>query len=155
MKLFNKFYSVLFITMVVLLTCVDCLPAKTLQTDSKSFAIINTQKVFLAVADTEEKRTRGLMYIDSLKENQGMVFLFSGKDYRYFWMKNTEIPLDIVFINNNKITYIQHDLPICRQDKCPIYDSKSKADKVIELKGGFCKKYNIKIGDKVKFSKNI
>jgi len=122
---------------------------------STDFVVIKNQKVFLDVADNREKITRGLMGVDNIAENQGMVFLFKKHDYKTFWMKNMKIPLDIVFISNEKIAKIYNEVPVCEKYPCPLYESKYKIDSVIEFKKGFCEKYNVKVGDKIKFSQDI
>ncbi|OGI00014.1 MAG: hypothetical protein A2039_02275 [Candidatus Melainabacteria bacterium GWA2_34_9] len=122
---------------------------------STDFVVIKNQKVFLDVADNREKITRGLMGVDNIAENQGMVFLFKKHDYKTFWMKNMKIPLDIVFISNEKIAKIYKEVPVCEKDPCTLYGSKYKIDSVIEFKKGFCEKYNVKVGDKIKFSQDI
>jgi len=126
-----------------------------LKPDNFDFVIIKNQKVFLNVADTREKKRQGLMGVDNISENEGMVFLFKKSDYKTFWMKNMKISLDIVFISNEKIVKIYKEVPVCEKDPCPLYDSKYKINSVIEFKKGFCEKYNIKTGDKIKLSQEI
>ena len=121
----------------------------------KNFAILSDKKVFLEIADTDEKRQLGLMFRENLAEDQGMVFLFDKPDYVNFWMKNVKIPLDILFIYKNKVVKIYNMVPGCNQDPCDIYPSQSIVDSVIELKGGFCQKNNIKIGQTIKLNNSI
>lgn len=128
---------------------------ETLKISDNDFVFINNQKVFMNVADTFEKKAQGLMNIDKIAENQGMIFLFKKPDFKKFWMKNMKIPLDIVFIYNEKIVKIYKEVPVCEKYPCPLYDSEYKIDTVIEFKDGFCDKYNVKAGDKVKFSNDI
>ena len=128
---------------------------ESLKTSNSDFVFIKNQKIFLNVADSPEKLMKGLMYIDNISENQGMVFLFKKPDYKKFWMKNMKIPLDILFIYKDKIVKIDKEVPICEKDKCPLYESKYKIDSVLELKAGFCDKYNIKTGDEIKYSQDI
>ncbi|MFB6182833.1 MAG: DUF192 domain-containing protein, partial [Candidatus Nanohaloarchaea archaeon] len=58
-------------------------------------------KITLEIADTREERKKGLMFRKSLKNNHGMLFIFNKSANRTFWMKNTYIPLNIIFINEN------------------------------------------------------
>ena len=95
------------------------------------------------------------MYIDKIADDQGMIFLFEKPDYKYFWMKNMKIPLDIVFLSNDKIVTIYKEVPVCEKDPCHLYASKYKIDTVLEFQKGFCEKYNVKIGDKIKLSQDI
>ena len=117
-----------------------------------NFAVIADKKVSLTVANTLETRSRGLMFVDNLPETEGMLFVFPDIDYRTFWMKNMKIPLDILFLRNNKIITIYENVPPCVDDPCPYYESKEKSDKVIELKSGFCEKYGVKPGRSISFT---
>jgi len=74
------------------------------------------------IVDTNAERARGLMFRESLCGNCGMLFAFDDLDYRSFWMKNTLMPLDIIFID---------------------------ARYVLEVNGGFTKENNINVGDKL------
>lgn len=151
----KKFIKVL-IVIIISITC-HCGPVfgKTLNINDSDYVIINNRKVFLNVADTQSKRSRGLMFVDKLSEDQGMVFLFDISDYEYFWMKNMKIPLDIVFINDNKIAKIYKEVPVCKSDNCKLYNSEYKVDTVLELKTGFCSKYNVKVGELIRFSDGV
>lgn len=92
---------------------------------------------------------QGLMYRKSMDENRGMLFLMPREETQSFWMKNTHIPLDIIFINNNKeIVMIRpNTIPY---SKLPV-PSDVPAKYVLEVNSDYCKKYNVKIGDKVSF----
>ncbi len=126
--------------------------SETLIVDEHSYIIVNKKKFFTKVADTNEKKIKGLMGIDNIKENQGMLFLFKNRAYRSFWMKNMKISIDILFIYKNKVVKIYKEVPICENTSCPVYESGSKADSVLELTAGSCGKFGIKVGDKVVFS---
>lgn len=126
-----------------------------LQTSDLDYVIINSHKVFLNIADTPEKRTNGLMFIDKISENQGMVFLFGKPEYEAFWMKNMKMPIDILFIKKDKISKIYKEVPICKSEPCKLYNSNFPVDSVLELKTGFCDKYNVKAGDKISFSEDV
>jgi uncharacterized membrane protein (UPF0127 family) len=76
----------------------------------------------------------------------GMLFMMDNEDH-HFWMKNCIIPLDIIFIENNKITKIHHNCQPCRSNDCERYDG--FGDMVLELHGNQCKKYGIKDGDQI------
>jgi uncharacterized membrane protein (UPF0127 family) len=106
-------------------------------------------KIDIEIAETEEKQTQGLMYRNKMKENRGMLFIFDKDDYRYFWMKNTVIPLDMVFVNSNfKIVTIRKN---ARPYDLSSYASTAPAKYVVEVNAGFCDKYGIKVGDKISF----
>ena len=114
------------------------------------YAEINNQKINLELAITNEQKAQGLMFRADL--TGGMLFVYDTEAQRSFWMKNTLIPLDIIFIDkNNKITTIHHALP-CEAEPCKIYAS-PKAKYVLEVNGNFTEKNSIKTGDKVLFLK--
>ena len=88
---------------------------------------------------------------DSLGENEGMLFIFDKEDYYSFWMLNTRIPLDIIWINANKeIIHIERNLQPCT-DSCPKYSPNEKALYVLEVNANYTSKNGINIGDKVAF----
>jgi uncharacterized membrane protein (UPF0127 family) len=78
----------------------------------------------------------------------GMLFMMDN-DNHSFWMKNCIIPLDIIFISNNKVSKIHHNCPPCETDECERYEG--TGDLVLELDGGTCNKYDITEGDRVYF----
>jgi hypothetical protein len=74
------------------------------------------------IADTPEKRRAGLMHRVSLPENQGMLFVFEKPGIYGFWMKNTLIPLDIIWLDENfKVVYIKENVQPCLEENCPIF----------------------------------
>ena len=108
-------------------------------------------KVKVEIADNNEERTKGLMFREKLGENEGMLFIFDDEEIRNFWMKNTLISLDIIFIDKDKrITNIEKADP-CEEDTCRIYSSKGLAKYVLEVNQGFTDKNNINEGDIVRF----
>jgi len=129
--------------------------AENLKTNDSYFVIVKNKKIIVSIARTKPELMKGLMYIDNLPEDKGMIFLFQEPDYKAFWMKNMKIPLDILFIYKDKVVTIDKEVPFCKKDPCPVYESKYKVDKVLELKAGFCKKYNVKTGDKIKLSPDV
>lgn len=109
-------------------------------------------KVFLDVALTQEQKNKGLMNKKDLPENKGMVFIFRPKEKVTFWMKDTLIPLDMVFIDRGKIVkIIKNTIP---NQTSTLYPSEFPVTEVIEVNGGYTNKYLISVGDRVIF-KNI
>ena len=102
--------------------------------------------VLLEVANTFKERRKGLMFRNSLKENHGMLFILDKPINIDIWMKNTLLPLDIIFISNTKILNIYENLLPCTKKNCAKFNSKFKVDKIIELNAGAVKKFNIQIG---------
>lgn len=103
-------------------------------------------------AESLAHQAKGLMNREKLDENSGMLFVFSNETKRIFWMKNTYIPLDLIFISKDKkIVEIKEDLEPCRVDNCPSYTSETKAQYVLEVNAGFVQKNQIQIGEEVVF----
>ncbi len=105
-------------------------------------------------ADTREKIDQGLMFRDSLGEKEGMFFYLSYNAYHPFWMFNTKIPLEIIFLNENFSIIDIIEMDPCsdsgnetRMPNCTIYFSKWPALYAIEVNQNFSKKYGIKEGD--------
>ena len=102
------------------------------------------------VADDEAEREQGLMYRTKLADGRGMWFDFKDEAPRSFWMKNTLIPLDIIFFSSKReaVKIIQGMEP-CRMADCTFYYSGSPAMFALELPAGYAEKHGIKIGDKI------
>ncbi len=98
------------------------------------------------IAVTSQERQKGLMFRKSLPENQGMFFVFGKADLHSFWMKDTYIPLDIIWIDKNRVVHIEQAVP-CKEN-CPSYKPDNPAKYILETNAGFAK--NIQIGDEVK-----
>ncbi len=112
-------------------------------------ATINQTQFKLAVAATPQQQQIGLMFRPALPDDEGMLFPFQPARRVGFWMKNTLIPLDMLYIREGIIREIQHNVPPCQADPCPSYPSKGEIDQVIELRGGRSKELNIQVGDRV------
>jgi uncharacterized protein len=108
-------------------------------------------KPFLAeIADTPEKQSKGLMFRQKINDDYCMLFIFPDEDTRSFWMKNTLIALDIIFLNHERqIVDMFLAVPPCGGDPCPAYTAKFPAQYVLEINGGLAKKMKLKIGDKI------
>jgi hypothetical protein len=116
-------------------------------------AEINGHSFSLYLAKTSQDQAVGLAKFNKIDKNQGMLFIFSKPDYYSFWMKNMKFPIDIIFINKNIIVDIFQNVPSQKNnDNLPIYTTKNKADKVLELNSGITSEYKIKIGSEVKIS---
>ncbi len=104
-------------------------------------------KIDIEIADTEYDRQLGLMKRKSMEENEGMLFIFPGESLKSFWMRNTFIPLDMIFVNANKEIVTIHKNTKVLSDQS--YPSSAPAEYVIEVNAGYTDKYKIKEGDKV------
>jgi hypothetical protein len=97
---------------------------------------------------TEEHRSRGLMYRREMAEDHGMLFVFEDSQNRSFWMHNTCLPLDMLFIaEDGYITGIQENVPTMNDDSRSI---PCRAKFVLEVNAGFCRKFGVKAGQSIK-----
>ena len=105
--------------------------------------------VDVEIARTPEERQRGLMYRKHLAPNQGMLFLFEKTDHLSFWMRNTYIPLDMVFIEPGMrvLGIVENTTPL--SDKSCRVPGESQY--VLEVNAGFSRAHGLKRGDKVQF----
>jgi uncharacterized protein len=106
------------------------------------------------LANTPQKRAEGLMYREHLADDRGMLFTFSQAEAWVFWMKNTKIPLDLIWINEKKqIIHMEQNVPICTRtdDSCPQYRPNEGALYVLELAGGRAESLKIQRGSKLQF----
>ncbi|MBP9818210.1 DUF192 domain-containing protein [Candidatus Shapirobacteria bacterium] len=109
----------------------------------------------LETATTIPQQTIGLMNRTSLPENSGMIFIFNINFTQTFWMKNTLIPLDIIFVTSEGIvTNIEHALPEAKDDQGNFitYKSTTPARYVIEINAGLSDEIGLKPGDKIDLS---
>ena len=105
------------------------------------------------IADTPEKRNFGLMYRQELPEFHGMLFLFPREEPLSFWMKNTPLPLDIIFMNSTlTIVGIAQQTTPFSEKQIP---SGSPAQFVLEVNGGFCQQHDVAVGDRVELPKDL
>mgnify|MGYP003312688224 CR=1 FL=1 len=131
-------------------------PPTPLPSLTSKFATIQTPEgftIFAELAITPDQRTKGLMFRTRLAPNRGMLFTYSEPGYWIFWMKNTKMALDILWLNEKgDIISIQNTAPICtRKDNlCPRYRPTSPAVAVLELGAGRAKKLNLSVGKKLK-----
>jgi uncharacterized protein len=108
-------------------------------------------KITVQVADTPKKREKGLMFVEKLPKNEGMLFVYPVKTFGGFWMKNTFIPLSIAFLDlDGKILRIL-DMEPCYEDECPTYDPELSYYYALEVNLGWFEKNQIKEGDSVQF----
>ena len=108
--------------------------------------------VKVEIAADEEMRAQGLMYRDQLRPATGMLFFFPQDGDYPFWMKNTHIPLDMIWIDKDrKIVHIAHDVPPCKIDDCPNYPPNAIARYVLEVSAGVAREHRLKDGDILKF----
>ena len=142
---FKSYISVLFFLFFVLITVLNA-------QETKNIIIKNNYKdVYFNVEIARKKidRDKGLMFRKNLKLDKGMLFIFPNESKVSMWMKNTLVPLDIIFISKNyKIVDIINNAKAMSKD---ILTSKVKAKYALEINAGLVKKLNIKIGNNIYF----
>jgi len=123
----------------------------------KPWVEIRGQRFTVEVADTFEERERGLMFRDSMEKDNGMLFIHDNEERQAYWMKNTKIPLDILYFSKErKLVSAQERVPPCSAgDRCPPYASEGEALYVLELNAGSVELYKIKAGNEMKISPDI
>lgn len=104
---------------------------------------------YVEIADSPAKREMGLQYRRNLASERGMIFLFPFESEQTFWMKNTPIPLDMIFISRERkiVGIVEQAVPFT-------LDSRSvgaPSQYVLEINGGLAKRYGIQAGDSVRF----
>lgn len=109
------------------------------------------RKIDIEIADNAYERQTGLMYRENLETHQGMLFIFDDEAPRSFFMKNTHIPLDIIFFDSDStaVSFQQNAQPM---DETPL-PSGEPAQFVLEINAGLVDEWNIEIGDKIYFER--
>lgn len=110
------------------------------------------KKIDVEIADNDDARHLGLMYREGMKEDQGMLFIFPKEEEQSFYMKNTVLPLDIIFVNARKQIVKIH------KQTTPFSEKSLPSDKpslyVIEVNSGFTDKFRIKEGSLIDWRRN-
>jgi uncharacterized membrane protein (UPF0127 family) len=100
--------------------------------NEKDWAEINGKRISIETARTARERAQGLMFREELCEDCGMLFIFQKEDLHSFWMKDTIIPIDIIFINKDLTIIDILSAEPCTTEPCPSYISKEKALYILE-----------------------
>ena len=109
-------------------------------------------RVRLEVAVTDEEKQLGLMFRDTLAADHGMLFIFDTDGPQEFWMKNTFIPLDFVWLApTGEVVDVRPNVQPCRADPCPSYGSARPARAVLEVGSGFAAAHGVRPGARLLF----
>ena len=136
-----RWLLILFVTLAATTACTHAAVTVTLR----------EQTFKVEIADDNSERARGLMYRDQMAADAGMLFLFERQEAQAFWMKNTKIPLDILYFDNAWILvgWSLNTPPCSLGDRCPSYPSQAPARYVLELNAGTAERIGVKLGDKL------
>jgi len=133
----------------------EVLISPTYQQNSQGYVRIKDNYFQVILAKTEPQREKGLMGVKELDKDKGMLFIFDKEGIYPFWMKNTLIPLDMIWIDSNyKIVFISQNVQPCRSLICPSIIPNAKANYVLEINAGILQNLGIKIGDMAEFKIN-
>lgn len=140
-----KQFVLLLLLPFLIIGCTSQLTTVTVKTATEDI------EVTVEIADSPEEHTLGLMGRASLKEEHGMLFVFENEEQKIFWMKNTKIPLDIIFINADGIIVdVKENFQPCLVEECEKYYSEP-AQYVLEVNAGFVEKYGVEVLDSMFF----
>ena len=105
------------------------------------------------IADEPDEQRQGLMFRDEMPRDHGMLFIFDREQPRSFWMKNTRIPLDIIYFDAERrlVSVVENARP-CRTAQCPGYPSAGPAQYVLELNAGEAGRLDLEPGDRFELS---
>ncbi|WP_223786705.1 DUF192 domain-containing protein [Marinicella meishanensis] len=130
--------------LLILLLC-GCQPAQNRVT-------LKGQTFDVEVANDNQSRAMGLMFRENMASDAGMLFIFPQPQPLAFWMKNTLIPLDILYFDQNrKLINISERTPPCKNTttRCPNYPSVRPAKYVLEINAGLSEQYGFQPGDEL------
>jgi hypothetical protein len=112
----------------------------------------NGEFVLAELALSGEQRAKGLMFRDSMAADRGMLFLFEEEAIHSFWMKNVKFPIDILWLDREKmVVHLAKRVPPCRKDPCPTYSPVRSSLYVLELRAGRSDELGIRPGDRLEF----
>ena len=134
------------VSLLALLSCAGCVAGQ-------SYVELKDQRFKVEIADTLEKQALGLMFRDDMPDDHGMLFIFPGEAPRSFWMKNTRIPLDIIYFDSElALVSVAENAKPCRIQQCPGYPSAGPAKYVLELNAGKSSELGLATGDRLVLS---
>jgi len=113
---------------------------------------VGGREIRVELANTPERRERGLMFRDSLAPDSGMLFVYPDEDYRSFWMKNTRIPLSIAFAKSDGWIANILDMPPLTLNT---YPSGMRVQFALEMNKGWFKQHGVRVGSRIEISPEI
>ena len=135
---------------LLLLLCCSLLSASGCASQGAPWVELNGRRFIVEVADDAEERARGLMFRDSLPREHGMLFVFERAEPQAFWMRNTRIPLDILYFDaQRRLVSVAAGVPPCTTPQCPSYPSDGPARFTLELNAGLARELRAARGDEL------
>lgn len=123
----------------------------------ESWVELGGRRYQVEIADDERERAQGLMFRESMQPEHGMLFIHEQQQQLAYWMKNTKIPLDILYFDNDRrLVSQQRDVPTCSLgNRCPPYPSEAPARYVLELNAGQAAELGLEAGAVITFGPGI
>ena len=158
-----KFGKIILLVFAIILVSCKTESKQALKTETISFtkegelAVLSSEtdsikaNFDIEIAETDYETETGLMYRKSMKKDRGMLFIQPTESLQYFYMKNTEIPLDIIYINSGmKIVSFQKNAEPFNENTLP---SNAPAKYVFEINAGLSEQLGLQVGDSISFSR--
>jgi uncharacterized membrane protein (UPF0127 family) len=129
-----------------------CLTTACASAGGDAWVELKGKRFNVEIADQEAERQRGLMFRDEMPAENGMIFIHEELAPQAYWMKNTKIPLDILYFDDSlRLVSAQQRVPPCSMgDRCPPFPSEGPARYVLELNAGLVEELGVKPGDELK-----
>ena len=141
----KKFFIYIFLAVILSINLTGCFKGN-------PTVCFEEKCVVVELALTNQQLQDGLQYRKSLEQGHGMLFVFEKPVEVKFWMKNTLIPLDMIWMDKDKkVLFIKKNAPPCLEEICPSYGPDQAAHYVLEVNAGFASAYNVEVGDKAEF----
>jgi uncharacterized membrane protein (UPF0127 family) len=139
----RSFLLLVVLTVLSSVSACEAQPKVTISTKGREVEFL------VEIADTAGKRQMGLQYRRNLADDRGMIFLFPSESLQSFWMKNTPISLDMIFINRDRkiVGIVERTVPFSLDSRSVTEPSQY----VLEINGGLARRYGIQAGDSVRF----
>jgi len=145
-KSFKPFVSLCLCALVSLCPCASAQPLPQVCFENRCFSV--------EIADDPDEQRQGLMFRESLAPDHGMLFIFERDALYGFWMKNTRIPLDMIWLDAQmRVVFIQEDAQPCTADPCASYRTPTEARYVLELNAGTARQISLSAGDRMQIQK--
>jgi uncharacterized membrane protein (UPF0127 family) len=142
--------------LLVMLSAISASSTSCATSSDQPWVELRGQRFIVEIADDDASRTRGLMFRTELAPDRGMLFIFEREQVQAFWMRNTYIPLDILYFDNQRrLVSMSQRTPPCRSQQCPNYPSKGPARFTLEIASGRASELGVKAGDELVFGPTI